>query len=57
MKRILALALAAAASCAQAQAFPERTVTLVVPFPPGGPSDALARQVAQRAGAKLGQSR
>lgn len=55
MKRILALALAAAASCAQAQAFPERTVTLVVPFPPGGPSDALARQVAQRAGAKLGQ--
>ena len=36
-------------------AFPARPVTLVVPFPPGGPSDALARAVAQKMGEHLGQ--
>ena len=55
MKNLLALLLLAAFSV-QAQTFPEKPVTLVVPFPPGGPSDTLARQVALRAGAKLGQT-
>ena len=40
---------------AHAQAFPSRPITLVVPFPAGGPSDALARAVAQPMGQKLGQ--
>lgn len=40
---------------AQAPAFPARPVTLIVPFPAGGPSDALARAVAQPMAAKLGQ--
>ena len=39
----------------QAQAFPARPVTLVVPFPAGGPSDALARAIAQPMGRSLGQ--
>ena len=44
------------ATPAAAQAWPERTVTVVVPFPPGGSTDALARSVAQHMQAKLGQS-
>lgn len=34
-------------SSAQAQTFPGETVTLMVPYPPGGPADALARIVAR----------
>lgn len=45
---------AAVAQTAQA-AFPSRPVTLVVPFPAGGPSDALARAIAQKMGDHLGQ--
>jgi len=33
---------------AQAQTFPERTIKLVVPVPPGGSTDALARLVTLR---------
>ena len=40
---------------AQANAFPQRPVTLIVPFPPGGPSDALARGFALHMGKQLGQ--
>jgi len=50
-----AAALAVPAAFAQAPAFPVRPITLVVPFPAGGPSDALARAIAQPMGAKLGQ--
>ncbi len=38
---------------ARAQAFPTHTVTIVVPYPPGGPIDLLARLIAQEA--NLGQ--
>ena len=41
---------------AAAQGFPTRPVTLIVPFPAGGPSDALARAVALRMGKNLGQT-
>jgi len=33
---------------AQAQDFPNRTIHLIVPFPPGGPNDIIARVVAQK---------
>jgi len=40
---------------AQAQTFPERTIKLVVPVPPGGSTDALARLVTLRMQTILGQ--
>src|ERR1700747_2970758 len=38
-----------------AQTFPQRTVKLIVPVPPGGSTDALARLVTLRMQAILGQ--
>ncbi len=38
-----------------AQGYPARTVTLVVPFPPGGGNDAMARIIADKLSAALGQ--
>jgi len=46
-----ALVLATVVSAAHAQGFPSRTVRLIVPFPPGGTTDILAREV----GAQLAQ--
>jgi len=49
-----ALALAALGTApAQAQAYPERPVRIVVPFPAGGGTDALTRQIATALTAKL----
>jgi tripartite-type tricarboxylate transporter receptor subunit TctC len=41
---------------ARAQGFPSRTITIVVPYPPGGPIDALARLIAQEGAGDLNQS-
>jgi len=43
-------------SKAWAQGFPSRTITIIVPYPPGGPIDTLARLIAQEAAADLKQS-
>lgn len=40
---------------ALAQGFPNRPITLVVPYPPGGTADLLARAVGQKLGEQLGQ--
>jgi tripartite-type tricarboxylate transporter receptor subunit TctC len=40
---------------ASAQAYPTRPITLIVPFPAGGPTDVVARVVAERMGKALGQ--
>jgi len=45
---LAALACAAAAGVARADDYPSRVVTLVVPYPPGGGVDAMARVVAQK---------
>ncbi|HEV2558248.1 MAG TPA: tripartite tricarboxylate transporter substrate-binding protein [Microvirga sp.] len=48
-------ALALSATAALAQSFPSRTVTVIVPFAAGGPSDAIARLVAQSMSTTLKQ--
>ena len=42
-------------ACAAAQDFPTKPITFVVPFPPGGGTDAMARTVAERMSRTLGQ--
>ena len=41
---------------AQAQSYPVKPITLVVPFPPGGPTDQVARVLAQKLTEQMGQS-
>jgi tripartite-type tricarboxylate transporter receptor subunit TctC len=52
---LAAAILAAAVSAAQAQDFPSRPITLVVPLPAGGTADLLCRLAADRASRTLGQ--
>jgi tripartite-type tricarboxylate transporter receptor subunit TctC len=52
---LVAVAVAAMASSASAQKYPDRPVTMVIPFAAGGPTDVLGRVVAQRMGEVLGQ--
>jgi tripartite-type tricarboxylate transporter receptor subunit TctC len=49
-------ALPAVLRIAGAQTYPSRPITIVVPFPAGGPTDALARILADRMKGALGQS-
>ena len=62
MKRNLCLVIVVAVMClfmeedvAFAQKYPEKTISLIVPYPPGGSSDVSARLFAPYASKKLGQ--
>ncbi len=57
MKRSLLtiVALIAGLAAASAQSYPSRPITLIVPFPAGGPTDSLARIAGERMRTSLGQ--
>ena len=50
------LALATLAGPAHAQAYPDRPITMIVPFAAGGASDVIARIIGERMGQALGQT-
>jgi tripartite-type tricarboxylate transporter receptor subunit TctC len=59
MRKVLAVAatlLAAGAFAARADNYPSRVITLVVPYPAGGPTDTIARILAERMQTALGQT-
>ncbi len=51
----LGLLAAAAATAASAETFPDRSITMIVPFAAGGSTDVVARIVAQKMSEDLGQ--
>ena len=55
-RALLALALPLVAGTAFAQAWPAKPITLIVPFPPGGPTDVASRIVAQKMSVALKQN-
>src|SRR4051794_41897554 len=56
MRLLLAAAIVILSTIAQAQQFPTRPVTLIVPWPPGGSTDIAMRALATATEKHLGQS-
>ena len=52
---VMALA-AALPAAALAQTYPAKSIRMIVPFPPGGTTDIIARLVAQRMSETMGQA-
>ena len=56
MATTLACACLIAAPVARGQTYPDKSVRIVVPYPPGGGADILARAIGQKLGAQWGQT-
>lgn len=56
VKTLTAIGLARAAQLASAQAWPARNLTWIVPFAAGGPTDAMARDIADKVSKQIGQT-
>ena len=50
-----ALVCALAPAAASAQTYPQKPVRMILPFPPGGPTDLIGRSVAQKLSEQMGQ--
>ena len=55
MRALMALVAALACASANAQDYPSRPIRYIVPFPPGGSSDLIARAIAPHMSEKMGQ--
>jgi tripartite-type tricarboxylate transporter receptor subunit TctC len=55
-KTLLGLALAMSATVSAFAAYPDKPVTMVVPFPPGGSTDTIARVIGQKLSEKFNQT-
>src|SRR5277367_6698595 len=59
MRKLAAIAFAILVACtigAAAETYPARVITIVVPYPAGGPTDTIARILAERMQVALSQS-
>src|SRR3954454_10659771 len=52
---VIAVAILLGIAGAQAQSYPSRPITVIVPFPAGGPTDAIVRILGERMRVSLGQ--
>ena len=55
-KLFIALTVVLASNFALSQSYPAKSIKLIVPFPPGGPTDIVARPLAQMLGESMKQS-
>src|SRR5262245_65239795 len=56
MKALLIAVIAAVSGVAAAQGYPNKPITMVVPFSAGGPTDTIARLLGERMSRTLGQT-